>query len=487
MADGPQRLGVRAMRGMVWAYGSYVGGRALVLVSTAILARLLGPHEFGLVALALVFIGFLETLSDLNLTQALIIQDDDQLEEKADTVWLVSVAMGLGLTIAIGAVGPLAAGFFHQPALVVLMPVLGANQFFRALGSTHYVLAQKRLNFSARSASEFADVIVRAAVGIGLALAGAGAWSLVIGYLVGTLAMVVTLWSLVPWRPHLRFRRAHLRGLAGFGGALTLVGILGAVMGSADDLIVGRRLGTTQLGLYGLAYRLPELLIINLSVVAAQVLFPTMASVSRQDLPAAFLRSLRYGLIVALPLAVWLGVLAEPIVVALFGHKWHDAGAAMQVMALWTLMNPINVIIGTAYKSLGRADLLLKIGVPQAIVLVGSILLVVDHGIVAVSACQAAVSIVFNIIATYIATRVLHVRLGGILRAAWPPVVASLGVMAALIPLQRAIDAPWPAITLGAVAAGVIYPVLLWLVARETVMELWSMVRPGRAAQAGVS
>jgi lipopolysaccharide exporter len=489
MPEPEQRLGVRAMRGMLWAYGSYVGGRALVLVSTAILARLLGPHQFGLVALALVFIAFLETLSDLGLTQALIIQDEDGLDDQADTVWLTSVGIGFLLAVAIGALGPLAASFFHQHELVVLMPVLGLNQLLRSLGSTHYALAQKGLRFSARSASEFADVMVRALTGIALAVAGAGAWSLVVGYLVGTVAMVITLWWLVPWRPRLRFRTRYLRGMVGFGGALTGVGILGAVLGSADDLIVGRRLGTSALGLYGMAYRLPELLIINMSLVAGQVLFPAMATVPREDLPDAFLRSLRYILIVGLPLAVWLGVLAEPIVVALFGPKWHGAGPAMRVMALWTLMAPIAVIIGTAYKALGRADILLKIGIPQAIALVGAILLVVEHGIVAVAACQAAVSIVFNIVGSFIASRMLHVRMRSILVASWPPVAASLGVMAAIIPIERAVQSPWPAVALGSAVALVVYAGLLWLVARDTVLELWAMVRPTRTppAEAGVS
>src|SRR5207248_1694823 len=127
----------------------------------------------------------------------------------------------LVLAVATGALGPAAAAFFHQPRLVELMPVLGTNFLLVGLGSTHSALAQKRMDFQSRTIAELADVIVRGALGVVLALAGAGVWSLVIGYSVGSAVWTATIWLRVPWRPRLRPKRSHLRVLLGFGGALT--------------------------------------------------------------------------------------------------------------------------------------------------------------------------------------------------------------------------------------------------------------------------
>jgi PST family polysaccharide transporter len=452
-------------------------------VSTAILARLLTPKDFGVVAIAIVFIGFLETLSDLGMTQALIVVDRKELFEKAETVWAVSVALGAVLGLIVAALGPLAADFFHQPKLTAIMPVLGFNTFLKATGMTHFALAQKELDFRLRTGAELADVVTRGITGIGLALAGAGVWSLVLGYVVGTIALNTVLFVRVRWWPKLKPKRSHLRGLLNFGGVLTIVALLGAVLGYSDDLIVGRVLGASDLGLYSIAYRLPELLIVNLSLVAGQVLFPAMATIDRSALPGAFLTALRYGLMVGLPLTAGLAVLAEPITLSFFGERWRDAAPAMQVMALWAMLSPINIMVGTAYKAMSRVDILLKIALPQALVLIPALLIFVHDGIVAVAACQAIVMTAFTLIAMLVATRMLHVTLREIAVASRPAVIAVAGMTAVLVAVEVSIGEPWLALVAGTVLGGAAYVGLLWLVARDAMRELLARAFP-RGARA---
>ncbi len=111
---------------MVWAYGSYFSGRALTLVATAIIARLITPDEFGLVALALAFMAFLDMLQGLGVGEAIVIEDEKEVEETAETVFAISVAVGFVLMLATAALGPVAAEFFDQPTLTSIMPVLGS-------------------------------------------------------------------------------------------------------------------------------------------------------------------------------------------------------------------------------------------------------------------------------------------------------------------------------------------------------------------------
>jgi lipopolysaccharide exporter len=484
-AGGPTRgIGGRTLRGMMWAYGSYVGGRLLVLVATAVLARLLTPEEFGLVALALIFTGLLDTVKDLGVTQALIVVPASEETERAETVFAISVGLGITLTLAAVALSPLAANFFDEPELVGLLSLLGLNFFLRSLGATHYALAQKRMDFRVRTIAELSDVVLRGGVGIGLAFAGAGAWTLVIGYLVGTLAMTCALWILVRWRPRLRPKREHMRQLVGFGGTLTGIDIVGSFIANIDYIFVGKILGPATLGLYTLAFRLPELLVRNLGVVAAQVLYPAFAAVERGALDHAFLVSVRYTLMVTLPFAVALGVLAEPFVLAAFGDQWTGAIEAMRVLAVYALISTLAIPAGTAYKATGRAGVLLMLAIPRAVLLVVTLALFTDDGIVAVAWCQAGGTTLLALANTVMASRLLGVQMRRMCAAVWPPVAAGAAMAGVLYFLEGAIDSPWPALLAGGAAGVLVYVGTLWLLARETLVDLLTKAMPDRFGRA---
>lgn len=464
---------------MVWAYGSYVAGRLLVLLSIALLARLLTPADFGLVALALTFTVVLDAVSDLGVSQALIIAKDEDLDAKADTAWTVSVVLGTGLALVAAALGPLAAAFFDEPALTVMLGVLGLNFLLRALGVTHFALAQRELDFRTRTKAELADVVVRGSVGIGLAIAGAGAYSLVVGYLVGSAALTATLWKIVPWRPHVRIHRSHLSGLLRYGGGLTALHLISVVITNADYVLVGRVLGTTDLGFYTLGYRLPELVVLNLAFVAGMVLFPAFASVKRDELAGAFLTSLRYTLVVGLPLALCLSLLAEPLILIAFGDAWLDSIGVMQVLAVFAFVATIDVPAGTAYKSIGRVDILVKIAIPRAVLVVVVLALVVDRGIVAVAVCQTLIGALFALVAIVLASRMLGTGLRPIVAAAWPALAAGAAMAAILALGTLTLDDPYVRLVVAGPAGAIAYVGVLCVAAPDIPRRLVATL-PGR-------
>ena len=484
MAAPDHTVGTRTLRGMFWAYGSYAGGRALVLLSVAVLARLLSPSEFGLVAFALIVTAALDVLSDLGVSQALIVVEDDKVYDKADSAWTLSVLIGLGLTLVAAALGPLAAAFFDEPALKVLLPVLSLNFLLRALGVTHFALAQKQIDFRTRTVAELADVVVRGSTGVGLALAGAGAYSLVIGYLVGSAALTATLWMLVRWRPRIRLRREDLKGLLAFGGAVTFLDFNSLVISNADYVIVGRMLGKEALGFYTLGFRLPELVVMNLAYVAGVVLFPAFAGIDHRALGDAFLTALRYTLMVALPMALGLSFLAEPLVLIAFGDQWHESIPVMRVLTIFALAVALDIPAGTAYKSIGRVGVIVKLAVPRAVLVVASIGVFVDEGLVAVAACQAAVAVTFALFGIALASRLLGTGGRRILQAAWPPLAAS-GALAAVLAMSAAVIAdPYVTLAVAVPVGAAAYLGALWLMAPEALRRLWFMAFPKRRPSA---
>lgn len=439
-------LAARTVRGMVWAYGSYIGGRLLVLLSTVILARVLVPADFGVVALALTFMVFLDTIKDLGLGQALIVVPDERIAAAAQTAFWGSVVLGGVLSLLTGLVAPLAAGFFNEPVLHGLLTVLGLNFLLRSLGATHLALARRSLDFRSRTISETCDVLTRGVVAISLALAGAGAWSLVIGYVAGTCAAVTAIWWRVDWRPSWRPTTTHLRQMLTFGGLLTFVDVGQAFAHEIDYLFIGRVLGAAPLGQYTIAFRLPELLIVNLSIVAGVVLFPAYAQLDRSRLADAFLVSLRYTALLVLPVAVGLGLLARPIVLALFGPKWEPAITVMQVLCAYAVVVTMNIPAGTVYKVTGRAWILIAFTVPYVALLAATLVVATPHGILAVAATMAGMQAIFSIAGWAVATRILQVSPRRVVATLAGPAAAALTMVVPLLAVRH-LGAP-PAITL---------------------------------------
>ncbi|UJA19986.1 lipopolysaccharide biosynthesis protein [Thermoleophilia bacterium SCSIO 60948] len=477
MSESAAGIGGRTLRGMAWAYGSYAGGRLLVLVSTAVLARLLAPEEFGLVALALTFIGLLDLAVDFGLGPALVIAPDEDLDRRADTVFISTVTIGAVLTVVIAAMGPFLADFFSEPELVGIAAALGGNFLLRSLGTTHYALAQRRLDFKGRTIAEFADVIVRATAGIVLALLGFGAWSLVIGYLLGTLALVIAIWVVVEWRPRPRFSGDMLRGMIGFGGAITGLNLTAAVISNVDYMFIGKLLGSAALGLYTLAFRLPELIVLNISNVAGQVLFPAMSAVAPADRGPVFMTTFRYTALITIPVAVGLVLLAEPFVIALFGSQWADSVVVMQILSIYALTIALGTPGGQMLKATGRASILFGLALVRLAVIVGLLIAFADLGIEVVAACQAAVAGAAELVSLLIATRMLDVRAREWLGALVVPVTASV-VMA--IPVGAAallIDSPWLALLAGGVAGAAAFVLAVRVMAPQLITYVRERIR----------
>jgi O-antigen/teichoic acid export membrane protein len=475
-------LGTRTVRGVAWAYGGYVGARTLVLISTAILARLLTPHEFGVVALALVFMTFLDAIKDFGLGQALIGSTAEEQASRSQTVFGWTVVIGLALSLFVAAVSPFVASFFREDQLRTLLPVVGSTFFLRSLGATHYALARKRLHYRTRTASELAEVTVRGLLSISLALAGVGVWSLVIGFVAGAATSSAVLWLLVDFRPRFRLSRAHLRDLLGFGGVLTLVDISAVLFYNLDYIFIGRILGAAALGLYTIGFRIPELLILNVANVAANVLFPAYAALDPRRLRDGYLTAMRYTTMLTVPIACGVAVLAGPLTLVIFGEQWVESADIARIIALYALLVTLSVPAGTVLKVTRRAKLMVAFSIPTLGILVVLLIVFAPHGIVAVAIATTALEAAMVPIQTAIVSRQLGLNLRTTLRPLVVPVVASAAMVAVIWPLSASISAPLPALLAGIAAGILVYVSVLWMLARDTLLALRAIAFPKPAA-----
>ncbi|HUH12248.1 MAG TPA: lipopolysaccharide biosynthesis protein [Longimicrobiales bacterium] len=483
-----QDLAGATARGMAWSMAATAGGRIISLVALAILARLLAPEDFGLLAFALVFIAYLETVGDLGTGMALIYWPD-RWRDVAQLTLLANLVMGfLWLGIAWGS-APWVADFFGSPEGEPILRALAWVLPLKALGTTHDALLQRELRFRARAVPELALMGGKAAVAVPLAVAGFGAWSLVWGQLVGQALWTGLVWVLVSWRPERRFPRDLVGPVLEYGRGIVSVNVLAAVVHHADVVVVGRMLGAVALGFYQMAYRVPDIAITLLVRITSKVLFPALSRLKSagEGLRDLYLGALRYLSLLTIPGSIGLVVLAEPLVVTLFGEEWRPSAPIMQALAAYTGLRALGSYAGDLLKATGRPSLLALLGVARAVVLVPALIWAGARGTVAVALALLTVTTLSTAVNFVVAARLARASAGAIAEALRPAVLASIPMLVLLLAwttLARPLPA-WAVLVGGILVGMAVYGAALRVVEPAVFRRILRVVRRRGAVDGG--
>ena len=316
----------RSMKGAVvsgakWAGMSKLGTQGLQFLAGLVLARLLTPADFGLLASIYVVTGFATLFFEMGLGAALVHQRSPS-ERDLSTVFWVNVISGLLYAGLMWALSPLVAEFFDAPQMTTLMPFV-ALAFTFGLGVVHYSLLQRRLRFRTVAVVDLSAALAGHATTVVAALLGAGTFALVAGPLVTTSLTSVILFCVVRWRPRHFIDRGSLRELWRFSGGMLGFNAVSYWGRNADNLLIGRFLGAAPLGIYGRAYNLMLLPVTQITGTLGRVMFPALAAV-RDDHPrvrSMYLRSLGTINFVTIPVLVGLAATAEGLVPLLWGDQ----------------------------------------------------------------------------------------------------------------------------------------------------------------------
>ena len=407
-----------AARGVLWVLLAAVGSRLASLAALVFLARLLAPSDFGLLAFALVYITYAETVADLGAGMALIYWPSRR-EDAAQVAFALNVGTGLLCFAITEAIAPAVAAFFGNPEGTAILRVLALTFPIKALGNTHDALCQKDLRFRARIVPELGLAVAKGLVSVTLAVAGVGVWSLVWGQLAGTVLWTALLWRAVSWRP----RRSWPSGLLGpmleYGRGIVAVNVLAAVVHHVDLVIVGRMLGATALGLYHIAGKVPEMTITMAMWAVSRVLFPALARAHSEGRATSgpYLAALQYSSLITMPAAVVLVALAEPIVLVLFGPRWIDAAPILRALAVYAGLRSLGTQAGDVLKAAGRPGLLAALGLLRALVLVPALVFAAGSGLMAMASVMAAVTGATLVLSIAVAGRAAKVRLSQVASA----------------------------------------------------------------------
>ncbi len=427
-------LGPSTARAATWAFLSSTGARIVTLISLTLLARLLAPQEFGLLAFAMAYIVYVETIGDLGSGTALIYWPDRR-EDAAQVTFIINVAAGVFWCVTTLLVAPFVAGFFNAPQGTPLVRALAFGFLIRYLGNTHDALTRKDLRFQARALPELAMAAVKAAVALFFAWRGFGAWSLVWGHLAGLSASTLFFWIVTPWRPKWRLPKDLFKPMLAYGRGIIFVNILGAVQDQTDIAMIGRWLGMTALGLYQLAGKLPEATVMVIVRVASRVLLPAFSRVSAsgENPKVAYLAAARYIGAMTLPIVTGLAILARPFVLTLFGERWISAAPIVTALAILAGVRALGTHPGDVLKATGRVGTLARIEVCRAIVIVIVVLIAVRFSAVAVAASLAMVDGAAMVVALALTARAIGVSFRELTRAYAPSVISAAAMAAVLL------------------------------------------------------
>lgn len=371
----------RAIRGVPWAAVSFGASKAITVATTFVLARLLSPSDFGVVALATLAIGALSVFGNLGLSGALVLRLD--LDERGKgTVLSLMLAMSVLQAVVVVAVAPLAAAVFDEPQLRNVLMVLALFVLTSGLTWFYEAVMQRELEFRSRFVAQAAQSCTFAFVSIGTAFGGFGIWSLVAGQVSSVVVYAATLLVVTPQRVRPAFDRDAARAVAATGRAFMAQGGLAFLKQNTDYVVVGRILGTAPLGFYSVAYRMGELPFWAVADPVARVTFPAFARmrVRGDDVAPAFLAVLQSVALLACPLGVLLSGAADPFTRALFGDRWLPMIAPLTVLGLWGALRPVHATVGWLFNAVGMASLLAKVSAVTLTLLVPALVVAATFG-----------------------------------------------------------------------------------------------------------
>jgi len=418
-------IGRKAIKGIFWSYASFLGGKFLVFLSTIILARLLSPVEFGQMGFALVVLGYVNSVGDFGLTSALIFERK-QVQEAATITFFITVAASVlwfGFTVLFNDV---IADFFHDAIVSEILEVIAWVFIITALGSTQDALLQRELDFHKRIIPGILRALLKGTASIILALLGWGVWSLVWGHMIGEATATLSLWLIVRWRPVFTIPMELLRKMLSYGGQIVSVNILAAIIHHVDLIIVGHYLGGVALGLYSIAYRIPELLVTMIIWVIGNVTFPAYAKL-QNDRPAlqnAFLITLRYLSLLTIPAGFGVAMLSSVLIPVVFGNQWIASVPVLQALAVAATLRSLGSHAGDVYKATGRPDILTKLGILRAALMVPSLIWATRYGIEGVSLMLVFVTALSTVLNLLVACKIIGMPARAILSQFKAPVAA---------------------------------------------------------------
>lgn len=412
---------------LFWKFAERIGAQGVNLIVSIILARILAPEEYGIVALVTIFITISNVFIESGFGTALIQKKDaDNLD--FSSVFYCNIVISIILYLIIFFASPLIAKFYNMQLLIPILRVLAISVLIASVKSVQHAYVSRNMMFKKFFASTLIGTLVSAVIGIWMAYKGYGVWALVTQQLLNTIIDTIVLWITVKWRPILKFSLERLKCLFKFGWKMLCSGLMDTIYNELYGLAIGKIYSADQLAFYNRANQFPKLITVNIDGSISSVMLPALSNEqdNKEKLKNMVRRAIKTSSFLLFPMMIGLAVVAEPLVKIILTDKWLPAVPLLQLLCFSYALWPIHTINLQAISALGRSDIFLKLEIIKKAIGIIALLISCPFGIMIMVIMKIVTSIISMFINSYPNKKLLNYSLREQIKDIFPAMLLSL-------------------------------------------------------------
>ena len=478
MLESSQQLKTSVFSNLIWKFMERCCAQLVSFIVATVLARILLPEDYGVIAMINVFI----TIADVFVTSGLgvsLIQKKDADHLDFSSMFYFSIVYAIILYSIIYLCAPFVGGFYGQVELITILRVMALRLPIAAVNSVQHAYVSRHMMFRKFFFSTLGGTLVSAMVGIILALKGFGAWALVAQYMTNSIVDTLVLFCTLTWKPKWEFSFKRVKILYGFGWKIMISSVLHTVYTQFRQLLVGKIYTSTDLAYMEKGEHFPAIIVNNINASLDSVLFPAMSrcQTDRERLKQVVRHSIKTSSFLMWPLMIGLAVVAEPLVRLLLTEKWLFCVIYLRVGCMIQAFMPIHTANLQAIKALGRSDISLKLEIIKKLVGICLVVFAVPHGVLAVSFSALIQTVIAAILNTYPNRKLLdytyHEQIADLL----PSFFISLVMGGVVYCLNYISCTDLIKLVLQIITGGIVYVILSWLTKNESFHFLLNIVK----------
>jgi O-antigen/teichoic acid export membrane protein len=445
----------QAVNSVMWSAVERFSVQGIQFVLSIIIARLIAPSEFGLIAMLSIFLAIAQSFIDSGFSNALI-QKKDRTEIDYSTVFYFNTVISVFVYLLLFFSSPYIADFYREPQLETITKWVGLGLILSGLSIVQRAKLAIDLNFKVQAQASLIAVIISGIVGIVLAYRGFGVWALVFQALLNNGLNTLLLWFFACWRPSWIFSWESFHTLFSFGSKLLIGGVLHTVYTNLYSLVIGRWYSAANVGYYNRAYTMAVFPSVNVVGVISRAMYPILCQLqdNEEQLKASFIKCLRYSCALVFPLMIGVAVLSVPLIRVLLTDKWLPASELLFILCLAYMWDPLMYFNWLILSARGRTDLSLKSEVIKKIVSIIILLLSIPWGIRIMCYGVLLYSICDMIIISFFVRKVLSISFYGVARELLPLLGVSLVMGGSMYVAISFFSSSWIKLLVGAFVGG---------------------------------
>lgn len=453
-----ESLKKKTVKGVAWTSLNQVLNMGLGFVIGIILARLLSPSDYGLLAMIGVFNAIAFAFLDSGFGNALV-RKPNLTEDDNTTAFFFNLTAGVILFGVLWVIAPWISAFYDKPILTPLVRAEGSLLIVSAFKIVQQTQLTRALNFKAKMIIRVVANICGGITGIIGAYSGLGVWALVAMHVTDALISLVLLWIISPWRPRGKWSKASFRYLWGYGSKLLASGLLDTIYGNIYPIVIGKFYSAADLGQYTRAKQYAGMPSGTLTGVIQQVTFPVLSQIQEDDarLGNNYRRMLRFTVFIVFPIMIGMAALAYPLVITLVTDKWAQCVPYLQVICFASMWYPVHAINLNLLQVKGRSDLFLRLEIIKKALVTVVIFICVPFGIMGICCGAVFTSLACLAINTYYTGKLINVGFIRQMMDMTPTLLASLAMGAAVYFAVMPFDTNWVKLTIGIPLGAALY------------------------------